>query len=41
MVLEDDLSPGEFRLLSVDIQVVLPIKTHIRALITSSDVLHS
>jgi heme/copper-type cytochrome/quinol oxidase subunit 2 len=41
MVLEEDLSSGQFRLLSVDMQVVLPIKTHIRALITSSDVLHS
>jgi heme/copper-type cytochrome/quinol oxidase subunit 2 len=32
---------GSFRLLEVDNRVVLPINTHIRVLVTSSDVLHS
>jgi len=41
MVLEENLKEGQFRLLTVDLQAVLPIKTHIRTLITSSDVLHS
>jgi len=37
----DDLTHGSFRLLEVDNRVVLPIKIHIRLLITSTDVLHS
>lgn len=41
MVNEDDLSDFSFRLLEVDNRIVLPIFTHIRLLITSSDVLHS
>jgi len=41
MVPESDLVLGSFRLLEVDNRVVLPIKTHIRVLVTSSDVLHS
>jgi cytochrome c oxidase subunit 2 len=41
MLASDDLEEGQLRLLEVDNRVVLPIKTHIRALITSSDVLHS
>lgn len=41
MVQEDDLALGQFRLLEVDNRVVLPINTHIRILITASDVLHS
>jgi cytochrome c oxidase subunit 2 len=41
MVLEEDLNPGEFRLLEVDNRVVLPTHTHIRVLVTSTDVLHS
>ena len=36
-----DLEIDTFRLLEVDNQVVLPANTHIRLLITSSDVLHS
>jgi cytochrome c oxidase subunit 2 len=32
---------GSFRLLEVDNRVILPIKTHIKLLITSGDVLHS
>lgn len=41
MVQEDDLEAGQFRLLEVDNRVVIPTDTHIRVLITSSDVLHS
>lgn len=38
---DDDLLPGELRLLDVDNRVLLPIKTPIRLLITAEDVLHS
>ncbi len=41
MISTDDLTPGMLRLLEVDNRVILPIRTHIRLLITSSDVLHS
>jgi len=41
MLADDDLEKGYFRLLEVDNRVVLPVKTHIRVLITSADVLHS
>jgi cytochrome c oxidase subunit 1 len=41
LVLEEDLTLGSLRLLEVDARIVLPIKVHIRVLITSSDVLHS
>lgn len=41
MIADDDLEPGQLRLLEVDNRVVLPTNTHIRALITSSDVIHS
>lgn len=41
MVATNDLTKGAFRLLEVDNRVVLPVKTHIRLLITAADVLHS
>jgi heme/copper-type cytochrome/quinol oxidase subunit 2 len=41
MVLEENLKLGDFRLLTVDIQAVLPIETLVRIIVTSSDVLHS
>jgi heme/copper-type cytochrome/quinol oxidase subunit 2 len=41
MVPEDDLNPGELRLLEVDNRIILPSRTHIRVLVTASDVLHS
>lgn len=41
MLSEEELNLGEFRLLAVDNPVVLPVNTHIRALITADDVLHS
>ena len=41
MVNDEDLTKGQLRLLEVDNRVILPIKTHVRALVTSVDVLHS
>jgi cytochrome c oxidase subunit 2 len=41
MVPEDELEEGDLRLLEVDNPVVVPANTHIRFLITASDVLHS
>ena len=40
MVPEDELEEGQLRLLQVDNAVALPIKTHVRVLVTSTDVLH-
>jgi len=40
MLNSSDLAEGQFRLLEVDNRLYLPIKTHIRLLITSADVLH-
>jgi heme/copper-type cytochrome/quinol oxidase subunit 2 len=40
MVDTNDLILGEKRLLETDIPLILPIKTHIRLLVTSDDVLH-
>jgi cytochrome c oxidase subunit 2 len=40
MVPEDELNKGDLRLLEVDNRVVLPINTHIRFIVTASDVLH-
>jgi cytochrome c oxidase subunit 2 len=41
MVPEDDLQPGQLRLLEVDNRIVLPVNTHVRFIITAADVLHS
>lgn len=41
MIPEEDLELGQLRLLEVDNRVVLPVKTHIRVIITAADVLHS
>ncbi len=41
MVPEDELENGQLRLLEVDNRIVLPIKKHVRLLVTASDVLHS
>jgi cytochrome c oxidase subunit 2 len=41
MIATSDLTKGAFRLLEVDNRVVLPIRTHIRLLVTASDVIHS
>ena len=37
----EDLEEGQFRLLDVDNQLILPILTPIRLLITAEDVIHS
>ncbi|MFN4283033.1 MAG: cytochrome c oxidase subunit II [Alphaproteobacteria bacterium] len=41
MIPTDQLKPGQHRLLEVDNQVVVPINTNIRLLVTSQDVLHA
>jgi cytochrome c oxidase subunit 2 len=41
MIPEDDLEPGQLRLLEVDNRIVLPVEKHVRLIITSADVLHS
>ena len=40
MVAEEDLQPGQFRLLEVDKRIVLPTYTHTRIIVTAADVLH-
>lgn len=39
--LEEELKIGELRQLEVDNRLVLPIRTHIRLIVTSNDVIHS
>lgn len=41
MVNVDGIAAGSFRLLEVDYRLILPINSHIRLLVTSSDVIHS
>jgi heme/copper-type cytochrome/quinol oxidase subunit 2 len=41
MIHEAELNLGDLRLLKTDMPLFLPKNTHIRLLITSSDVLHS
>ena len=41
MIQDEELKLGSLRLLEVDNRLLLPIKTHIRLLTTSSDVIHS
>lgn len=41
MIPEEDLELGQLRLLEVDNRVVVPTHTHVRVLVTSTDVLHS
>ena len=41
MIPENELKKGQLRLLETDNQVRLPRRTHIRLLVTSSDVIHS
>jgi len=40
LIPEENLDEGQLRLLEVDNRVCLPVKTHIRIIVTSSDVLH-
>ena len=41
MLEQDELKPGQPRLLATDNAIVLPIETNIRVLVTAEDVLHS
>ncbi len=41
MIPDEELKPGEQRLLETDTKVVLPIDTNIRVLVTATDVIHS
>jgi heme/copper-type cytochrome/quinol oxidase subunit 2 len=41
MLTEDELQLGYHRLLEVDRKLILPVKTHIKFLITGADVIHS
>lgn len=41
MIPTADLVKGSFRLLEVDNRVILPVRTHIRVLVTAADVLHN
>eukprot|EP00389_Voromonas_pontica_P013158 GDKH01020295.1.p1 GENE.GDKH01020295.1~~GDKH01020295.1.p1 ORF type:complete len:109 (-),score=17.90 GDKH01020295.1:109-435(-) len=41
MVGDEDLKPGMLRMLEVDKRLTLPTRTHIRFLVTSTDVIHS
>ena len=41
MLTDESLEKGDARLLEVDNMVMLPIKKHIRVLVTADDVLHS
>lgn len=40
MIPESDLELGQFRCLSVDNNLIVPVNTHIRFIITSTDVIH-
>ena len=41
LVPEDSLAIGEFRGLDVDNNVFIPVNTHVRLIVTGSDVIHS
>ena len=41
IILDDQLKPGQLRLLDVDNSLVLPVDTDIRILVTAGDVIHS
>jgi len=41
IIKDEDLKPGQLRLLEVDNRVVVPINTNVKVLVTSYDVLHS
>ena len=40
LIEDDELEIGQFRLLEVDNPIVLPTNTHVRIIVTASDVLH-
>ncbi|WP_371821876.1 cytochrome c oxidase subunit II [Skermanella sp. TT6] len=41
MIPDDEIQPGQRRLLEVDNRIVLPVDTNIRIIVTAGDVLHS
>ncbi|PVU97775.1 hypothetical protein BB561_000309 [Smittium simulii] len=41
MIPTEDLEMGQFRLLEVDNSIIIPVHTHVRFVISSSDVMHS
>ena len=41
MILDEDIKPGQIRLLSVDNEIILPVGKNVRLLMTSDDVLHA
>jgi cytochrome c oxidase subunit 2 len=41
MLPEDELGLGQLRLLEVDNRVVIPVNTHVRIIVSATDVLHS
>lgn len=41
MVADDQLQPGQLRLLETDNVVVLPVETNVRVIVTADDVIHS
>lgn len=41
MLPDSDLNVGDLRLLEVDNEVVLPVKTHVRVIVSAVDVLHA
>nr|DAC76952.1 TPA_inf: cytochrome c oxidase subunit 2 [Entomophthora muscae] len=41
MIATSDLELGKLRLLEVDNRVILPVDTHVRVIVTSTDVIHS
>jgi cytochrome c oxidase subunit 2 len=40
MIPESDLKLGDFRLLEVDNALVVPVDTHVRVVVTATDVIH-
>jgi cytochrome c oxidase subunit 2 len=40
MIPDNDLELGQLRLLDVDSRIVVPVKSHIRFVVTSTDVIH-
>jgi len=40
MIATNELEKGQFRLMEVDNQLVLPVGVHVRVIISSGDVIH-
>ncbi len=41
MIKDEDLKPGQLRLLEVDNRIIVPVNTNVKVLIASNDVIHS